>query len=80
MAQFALCLCPGGNPCFGLFLDRMMARFLRRHPHGGIIFGVVHRLEDYVFVLVVGRVSPYASRVVIKVDRCAMYSIDDGES
>ena len=32
------------------------------------------------FGLVAGRRSPYASRAVTKVERCAIYSIDDGES
>ena len=70
---------PGETPDLG-FPDRMMARFLRRHPHG-IIFWVVHQLEGQVFgLLVVGSRSPYASYAVTKVERRAIYSIDDGES
>jgi hypothetical protein len=42
-------LCALGETPDSGFPDRMMSRFLHRHTHGGIIFGVVHRLEGQVF-------------------------------
>ena len=77
--QFTFHLCPGGNPRSG-FSGSDDGEVPASSPAWVITFGVVHRLEGQVVGLVAGPRSPYASHVVTKAERHAIYSIDDSES
>ena len=77
--QFMFPVCPGGTPDSG-FSDRMMAMFLRCHPMGASSLGLYIGWRDKCLDSMAGRRSPHASRAVTKVERRAIYSIDDGES